>query len=211
MIGWLHGSVVSPRRSRVLVRHLASLLPQGASVLDVGCGDGRLAAGVTRERPDVSICGVDVLVRTKTAIPVARFDGSRIPLRDGAVDVVLLVDVLHHTDDAVRLLTEASRVARQLVIVKDHCAESTWDHATLRMMDWVGNARYGVSLPYSYFSRQEWVRAFRAGRLNEVHYDDELGLYPMPASAVFERTLHFMCALQPDARVRMGMGGLART
>ena len=202
MIGWLHGSVVSPRRSRVLARHVASLLPENASVLDVGCGDGRLAVSVMRERPDVSISGVDVLVRRGTAIPVAQFDGAAIPMRDRSVDVVLLVDVLHHTSDVVALLEEAERVARRLVIVKDHCAESAWDHATLRMMDWVGNARYGVSLPYNYFSRQEWCRAFRASDLSEVHYDDELGLYPIPASAVFERTLHFLCALQPAERVR---------
>ena len=202
MIGWMHASMVSPRRSRVLAQHVASLLPQGASVLDVGCGDGILAANVLKKRPDVSICGVDVLLRKSTLIPVVQFDGATIPMRDRSVDVVLLVDVLHHTNDVVAVLEEAERVARSLVIVKDHCAESAWDHATLRVMDWVGNARYGVSLPYNYFSRREWARAFRASDLSEVHYDDELGLYPGPASAVFERTLHFLCALQPAARVR---------
>ena len=44
-------------------------------MLDVGCGDGRLARLVADKRPDISIHGMDVRPRTGAAIPVETFDG----------------------------------------------------------------------------------------------------------------------------------------
>ena len=32
---------------------------------------------------------------------------------------------------------------------------------TLRFMDWIGNARHGVALPYNYWSAQEWTLALQ--------------------------------------------------
>jgi SAM-dependent methyltransferase len=78
--------------------------PRNASVLDVGSGDGRLARLVADKRPDISIQGIDVLVRTDAAIPVVKFDGTSIPYGEGSFDVVMLVDVLHHTVEPMILL-----------------------------------------------------------------------------------------------------------
>jgi hypothetical protein len=63
---------------------------------------------------------------------------------------------------------DASRVAKRCVIVKDHIAESMLDHATLRFMDWVGNAHLGVALPFNYLSWSRWQKAFDQAGL-ELH------------------------------------------
>ena len=60
----IHGGPVHGRRVRVLSRHLAALIPPRARLLDVGCGDGLLTSLIAQKRPDVSVRGVDVLVRT---------------------------------------------------------------------------------------------------------------------------------------------------
>src|SRR5689334_3260350 len=70
-----------------------------AKVLDVGCGDGTIDALIQQKRPDVSIRGVDVLLRPATRIPVDLFDGKKFPFDDGSFDTCLFVDVLHHTTD----------------------------------------------------------------------------------------------------------------
>src|SRR2546428_13958676 len=75
----LHGRLICPRRVRRLGDLLAGVLPPGARVLDVGCGDGRLAKRVLERRPDLTLAGIDVLVRARTHVPVARFDGRTIP------------------------------------------------------------------------------------------------------------------------------------
>ena len=195
VLATLHEQGIHPRRVRVLADHLASLMPAGARVLDVGCGDGQLAHRLAQVRPDLSLSGLDVMVRPNAAIEVTPFDGSTIPLPDHFVDVVMFVDVLHHTHHPLVLLREAARVARQAVVLKDHLDEGFLSTPTLRLMDWVGNARHGVSLPYSYWSRDEWNSAFMATGLAIDAWRERLSLYPSPASLVFDRSLHFIARL----------------
>jgi len=198
LVGSLHGELVHSRRVNVLASHLAPLLPPGAQVVDVGCGDGQLARLIQEQRPDCSLSGYDVLVREHTQVPVQAFDGQRLPLADGSVDVVMFVDVLHHTVDPLVLLAEARRVARQAVVFKDHTRDGLLAGPTLRFMDWVGNAPHGVALPYNYWPERRWKQAFEQLGLAVDHWESRLGLYPAPASWLFERKLHFVARLIPQ-------------
>jgi SAM-dependent methyltransferase len=195
VVGTLHGTLVFGRRVRVLSSHIAGLIPSGAEVLDVGCGDGSLARLISHARPDVRIQGIDVLVRPVTHIPVAQFDGENIPFPDQSFDVVMFVDVLHHTTNQRRLLTEARRVARLAIVVKDHCRDGLFAESTLRFMDWVGNAHQGVVLPYAYWPERQWRETFAELGLEPSAWTVRLGLYPWPFSYVFERNLHFIASL----------------
>jgi SAM-dependent methyltransferase len=197
ILDWLHGSFVHVGRVRALCTLLADLIPPGALVLDVGCGDGLLAKSLCEKRPDIRIDGIDVMARGQTHIPVRVFDGLRIPYEDNGVDVALLVDVLHHSENPMTLLREAKRVARQAIVIKDHMAEGTLAELRLRFMDWVGNVRYGVSLPYDYWSRQRWEEAFRKLGLSVEYWTSRIHLYPPPAQWVFGGSLHFAARLHP--------------
>jgi SAM-dependent methyltransferase len=195
LLDQVHREIVHTRRIRVLADHIAPALPPRATVLDIGSGDGKLGALLRERRPDISIRGLDVLIRESAAIPTSQFDGEKLPLADQSVDVALLIDVLHHTDDPTALLREAARVARR-VILKDHARDGFLAAPTLRFMDRVGNARHGVALPYNYLSESEWDRAFGHLRLHPVSMTRRLGLYPPPASWLFERGLHFVAVLE---------------
>ncbi len=196
----LHARHVFGRRIRVLAGHFANLAPQNASVLDVGCGDGQLDKVLLAQRPDLCLEGIDVLVRPDTAIPVRPFDGDTIPNADKSVDVVMFVDVLHHTEDPMILLKEAARVARHAVLIKDHTRDGLFASGTLRFMDHIGNARHGVVLPYNYWPKARWHAAFGTIDLAIDRWISKLGLYPWPASAIFERELHFITQLKPRRR-----------
>lgn len=193
----VHERYVFGRRVRKLAGHLAGLMPANASVLDVGCGDGLLDRLLLEQRPDLSLRGLDVLVRGRTHIPVEVFDGQSIPHAAGSVDVVLFVDVLHHTADPLVLLREAVRVARRAVVLKDHTADGFLAGPTLRFMDRVGNARHGVALPYNYWPRRRWQEAFRSLGWVVAAWHQDVDLYPWPASWVFGRSLHFLARLEP--------------
>ena len=70
LTGVVHGGMVHPRRVRVLADHAARLIPPDALVLDVGTGDGRIAAAIAERRSDLRIQGIEVTVREDAAIPV---------------------------------------------------------------------------------------------------------------------------------------------
>lgn len=197
-VGVLHNRLVSNRRVNVLASWFAKLLPSGGRLLDVGCGDGLVSALLRQKRPDIAVQGIDVLVRAQTYIPVEMFDGSRFPFAGASFDVVLFSDVLHHTADPAILLHEARRVATRHVLIKDHYCEGVAAHARLRFMDWVGNARFGVTLPYNYWTRLQWHTAWQQFGLRPEHLVTKLGLYPKPADWVFGANLHFITLLKPS-------------
>ncbi len=207
LIERIHTTQVHTRRVRRLCELLSNQFPREGRVLDVGCGDGLLAQCILERinqphqahglsRGQFKIEGIDVLVRDDTHIPVTRFDGNKIPFDDNSFDSVMFVDVLHHTDDPMVLLREAKRVTRGTIVIKDHTMNGVASGPTLRFMDRVGNARFGVSLPYNYWPKQKWMNAFDELGLKIEHWEKNLGLYPFPANLFFGRSLHFIARLR---------------
>lgn len=195
-IGVLHDKLVFNRRVETLAGWFAQLAPQGARILDVGCGDGLISSILQSKRPDLSVMGIDVLPRTRTHIPVEIFDGFHIPFDEESFDVVLFSDVLHHTQDPAVLLREARRVATRGVLLKDHNRDGLAAGARLRVMDWVGNARFGVALPYNYWTERQWRATWQEIGLRPDRLITNLGLYPRPANWIFGAKLHFVALLK---------------
>jgi 2-polyprenyl-3-methyl-5-hydroxy-6-metoxy-1,4-benzoquinol methylase len=107
-------------RNRFIRAQVSALgVPQGARVLELGCGAGCVAADLSRVGYDVT--GVDghrsLLAVACTRAPSARFfchDLRRgLPdLERGTFDLVALFDVIEHLDDPVRALGGALRMAK---------------------------------------------------------------------------------------------------
>jgi len=194
-IDHVHNNYIAHRRARALSKHLAGIIPARFHVLDIGCGDGLIAHFISEIRPDINLRGLDIQKRDLTYISVERFDGESIPYNDASFDGVMLVDVLHHIQNPIALLREGTRVARKAILIKDHTLDGLLAGPTLRAMDWVGNARYGVPLPYNYWSKRKWLQAFDVLGLEIESWTTSLKLYPGPASCLFDRSLHFVARL----------------
>jgi SAM-dependent methyltransferase len=192
----VHDRYSYSKRLNRLRQLLAENISLGERVLDVGCGDGQLAFFIMQERPDIEVHGIDVLVREKTKIPVAAFDGKQFPYPDDTFDVVMFSDVLHHTNDPRVLLNEAARVAKRAIVLKDHTLDGPFAYSTLRLMDWVGNSRHGVTLPYNYWPKHRWLKTFESMGLVVRSWHQDLKMYPFWADLIFGRSLHFVARVE---------------
>jgi SAM-dependent methyltransferase len=111
--------------SRVL-----NMMGERGSMLDVGTGQGDIPAAAKRIAKklglDLWTIGFDMSLplvskhRDRNDV-VARGNAMRLPFRNKSVDVVMASQMLHHFefDDAVTVVREMNRVARQRVVISD--------------------------------------------------------------------------------------------
>jgi methionine biosynthesis protein MetW len=111
---------VSKHRYRYDV--LAEWIENRQSVLDVGCGDGYLAAFL-RDKKDARVQGIDV---SEEAVRLARERGveaqtadleESLPFADSQFDVVIASEVIEHIVGSEKLLLEMVRVTKDDVLV----------------------------------------------------------------------------------------------
>lgn len=111
---------VEPRRDLVrrLVRHR---LPRQSLVVDAswrpgsavdGLGDDHRVVAVAGPEVDAGLADPSLAERGPGLGVAARAEMGRLPLADGSVDGLLLLDVLEHLDDERAPLAEAARVLR---------------------------------------------------------------------------------------------------
>ena len=82
-------------------------------LLDVGGGTGRGAAALdVPERVVVDAAGGMLQRARGKGLGAVQGDATRLPVRDEAVDAVLVVDALHHMPNATPVVEEATRVLR---------------------------------------------------------------------------------------------------
>jgi len=90
-------------RNMLVAKHI----PDGASVLDIGCGDGAFLSYLKQQRPNCDVFGVDVSCKAIEMLHKRALNGMVInpnhPLRnqiDRSFDYVVLMEVLEHVHDA---------------------------------------------------------------------------------------------------------------
>jgi SAM-dependent methyltransferase len=90
--------------------------PAEATVLDLGCGPGRVMAclaarGLHAVGLDLSLASVRLMMQ-RTGKPGVVGNGMRLPLAEGTVDRVIADGVIHHTPDPFAAFAEGCRVLK---------------------------------------------------------------------------------------------------
>ena len=105
--------------SDATIQHaIAQLVPEGARVLDLGCGDGAMLDHLQRTRGctgyGVEIDDANVLACVKRGVNVIQLnlDEGLAMFGDASFDVVLQIDTLQHLRNAEVMLRETARVGK---------------------------------------------------------------------------------------------------
>ena len=101
---------------------VAQALRDGDEILDVGCGNAHLLRELALFRSFHRRMGLDLTVPQHLTIPgveLGVYDGQTLPFPNRSFDAVIFGYVLHYLtrEHAVRLLSEACRIARRQVIL----------------------------------------------------------------------------------------------
>ena len=97
---------------------IAQLVPAGARVLDLGCGDGSLLAYLQAQRGcsgygiEIDDANVLACVRKDVNVIQLNLDEGLAAFDDASFDVVLQIDTLQHLRNAEVMLRETARVGR---------------------------------------------------------------------------------------------------
>ena len=101
---------------------IARLVPEGARVLDLGCGDGALLAhlqatrGCTGYGIEIDDANVLACVRRGVNVIQLNLDEGLSLFEDASFDVVLQIDTLQHLRNAETMLRETARVGRTGIV-----------------------------------------------------------------------------------------------
>ena len=131
---------------------IASLVPPGARVLDLGCGNGALLAHLRETRGctgyGIEIDDAHVLACLKRGLDVLQFnlEEGLSTFADDSFDVVLQIDTLPHLRNVETMLRKTARVGRSAIVAFPNFA-----HWPNRLRVLAGRMPVTKRLPYEWY------------------------------------------------------------
>jgi methionine biosynthesis protein MetW len=136
----------------LIMQAIARLVPQGARVLDLGCGDGALLAYLQEHNGctgyGVELDDANVLACAKRGVNVLQLNldqGLKV-FADQSFDVVLQIDTLQHLRNAETMLRETARVGKVGIVAFPNFA-----HWFNRLSVLQGRMPVTKRLPYQWY------------------------------------------------------------
>jgi methionine biosynthesis protein MetW len=137
---------------KALHHAIGQMVPQGARVLDLGCGDGALLAhlqatrGCTGYGVEIDDANVHACVARGVNVIQLNLDEGLAMFQEQSFDVVLQIDTLQHLRNAEVMLRETARVGKQGIV-----AFPNFGHWPNRLQVLMGQMPVTKTLPYQWY------------------------------------------------------------
>jgi ubiquinone/menaquinone biosynthesis C-methylase UbiE len=168
---FIEDKIIKKRTKRV-VDFFEGFVEEGEKILDIGTGGGWVAKELEK-RKKAKITLLDVTDFNQTDSKLVLYDGKNIPFADNHFDTSLLIFVLHHCLDPLKVLKEAKRVSRRKIIVIEDVPTSWLNKIFLCFWDILSNLISilkppGEIIAFNFKSVSRWQEIFKEFNLKTI-------------------------------------------
>ena len=144
-------------RTKEILGKVGPYLREGDRILDIGSGDCTVARGL--KDAGYEITPLDVVNKSvyRDFHPTI-YNGKNIPFPDNSFNVALLITVLHHTKEPIKILKEAVRVAPRVIVMEDLHKGFFQKYLTFAMDSFLNREFFGH--PHTNMTKEEWEKVF---------------------------------------------------
>jgi methionine biosynthesis protein MetW len=161
---------------------IASMVPHGARVLDLGCGDGALLAHLQTTRGcsgygvEIDDANVHACIARGVNVVQLNLDEGLALFEDKSFDVVLQIGTLQHLRNAEVMLRETARVGKQGIVSFPNFA-----HWPNRWQVMLGQMPVTKTLPYQWYDTPNirvgtFADFAQLAAKNALHITDAFGM-----------------------------------
>lgn len=156
-------------RTQKIVNSFDKFIERKEKILDIGGGGGWIAEEI-QKRKNNEVTLLDVTDFNQTNLKLVLYDGEKIPFSDNSFDLVLLIYVLHHTKNPLKLLEEAERVTKDRIIIFEDTFSSHFDKFFLCFGDILTNfpVLFREKMPFNFKKVSEWEKIFEDFQLKLI-------------------------------------------
>jgi len=141
----------------VVVNRILPYIKHSKKIIDIGSGAGDITLFLRQQGKDVTPVDVANFHDPRFVKPII-YDGQKLPFPDKSFDTALLLKVLHHTPDPKIVFSEASRVAKEIIVIETSYTTLLNRWFTI-ISDTIGNHRLSAFWS-SYKTDEEWRKLF---------------------------------------------------
>ena len=105
-------------RAKGIFRQINPYLKKHDKILDIGAGTCNVSEILSEKHFDVTSLDVKNLSFVDDIKPII-YGGDKLPFNGNKFDVALILYVLHHTKNFERIILEAKRVSKRIIIIED--------------------------------------------------------------------------------------------
>jgi ubiquinone/menaquinone biosynthesis C-methylase UbiE len=97
---------------------LKTNLKKSDKIINIGCGTCLLDEYLAESGYNVSSIDIYDGALSEKIVPIV-YDGEKIPSKSGEYDIALMLSILHHVPNQKKLIKEAKRTAKRIIIQED--------------------------------------------------------------------------------------------